>query len=243
MDLLCPGAPSVPARTSLRLDQIGPNGTVACPAGPPVHAGTIGRRGLPAGHVAIQPGQNLWTIARHTYGQGIRYTVIYQANRQEIRNPDLIYPGQVFALPGATGGAAQYPPRRASRDRAPSSSKNRVSSTSRSVAVIGKVTWEFASSCTRWSGSSDTRQGPGSVRGNRCSSRKLCGRRPESRGLAVLGTRPSVACNTSWHPASGRFARIWRGSGGLATERRSPARHSVHAVPAGPSRQRQTGQA
>jgi nucleoid-associated protein YgaU len=33
------------------------------------------------------------------YGKGIRYTVIYNANREQIRDPDLIYPGQVFFVP------------------------------------------------------------------------------------------------------------------------------------------------
>ncbi len=51
--------------------------------------------------VIIQPGDNLWTIARHIYGRGIRYTIIYEANRDQIRDPDLIYPGQVFATPKA----------------------------------------------------------------------------------------------------------------------------------------------
>jgi hypothetical protein len=44
-------------------------------------------------------GDNLWQISRATYGQGIRYTVIYKANRDQIRDPDLIYPGQIFVLP------------------------------------------------------------------------------------------------------------------------------------------------
>ncbi len=51
--------------------------------------------------VIIQPGDNLWTIARHIYGHGIQYTIIYEANRDQIRDPDLIYPGQVFATPKA----------------------------------------------------------------------------------------------------------------------------------------------
>ena len=36
-----------------------------------------------------------------SYGQGLRYTTIYQANRDQIRDPDRIFPGQVFALPAA----------------------------------------------------------------------------------------------------------------------------------------------
>ena len=55
---------------------------------------------LPPGVVVVvQPGNSLWRIARRTYGQGIRYSVIYEANRGQIWDPDLIYPGQVFALP------------------------------------------------------------------------------------------------------------------------------------------------
>ncbi len=51
--------------------------------------------------VVVQPGGNLWTIARRTYGAGIQYTTIYKANRDQIADPDLIYPGQVFVLPDA----------------------------------------------------------------------------------------------------------------------------------------------
>jgi nucleoid-associated protein YgaU len=54
---------------------------------------------LHVGKVVIQPGDNLWNIARAIYGRGIRYTVIYEANRDQIRDPDLIYPGQVFTTP------------------------------------------------------------------------------------------------------------------------------------------------
>jgi nucleoid-associated protein YgaU len=53
------------------------------------------------GSIVIQPGNNLWRIARHTYGAGIQYTHIFEANREQIRDPNLIYPGQVFSLPPA----------------------------------------------------------------------------------------------------------------------------------------------
>jgi nucleoid-associated protein YgaU len=49
--------------------------------------------------IVIQPGNNLWRLSRLVYGRGTRYTVIYEANKDQIRNPDLIYPGQVFAMP------------------------------------------------------------------------------------------------------------------------------------------------
>jgi nucleoid-associated protein YgaU len=41
----------------------------------------------------------LWNISSKFYGEGLRYTVIYQANSGQIRDPNLIYPGQVFVVP------------------------------------------------------------------------------------------------------------------------------------------------
>ncbi|WP_209008743.1 Ig-like domain-containing protein [Pseudovibrio japonicus] len=52
-------------------------------------------------NVIIRRGDNLWSISRRLYGKGTRYTTIYQANSQQIHNPDLIFPGQVFMLPVA----------------------------------------------------------------------------------------------------------------------------------------------
>ncbi|HEX2256986.1 MAG TPA: LysM peptidoglycan-binding domain-containing protein, partial [Afifellaceae bacterium] len=49
--------------------------------------------------VIIRRGDNLWTISRRTYGRGVRYTTIYGANEDQIRDPHWIYPGQVFVLP------------------------------------------------------------------------------------------------------------------------------------------------
>ncbi len=56
--------------------------------------------GLAEGTVIfVQPGNSLWRLARRSYGEGLRYTEIYEANKDQIRNPDLIYPGQVFVMP------------------------------------------------------------------------------------------------------------------------------------------------
>ena len=41
----------------------------------------------------------LWNIAKKFYGNGSQYTKIYNANRDKIRNPNLIYPGQVLTIP------------------------------------------------------------------------------------------------------------------------------------------------
>ncbi|WP_067222393.1 LysM peptidoglycan-binding domain-containing protein [Stappia indica] len=60
-------------------------------------SGDAGTRQIPS--VIIRTGDNLWTISQRRYGDGVRYTTIYQANKDQIRNPDLIYPGQVFMIP------------------------------------------------------------------------------------------------------------------------------------------------
>ncbi len=47
----------------------------------------------------VQPGNTLWGISEERYGTGIAYVQVFEANADRIRNPDLIYPGQVFVLP------------------------------------------------------------------------------------------------------------------------------------------------
>ena len=54
---------------------------------------------LAAQIVTVQPGFTLWGIAQQAFGDGIAYVKVLEANKDQIRNPDLIYPGQVFKLP------------------------------------------------------------------------------------------------------------------------------------------------
>jgi nucleoid-associated protein YgaU len=54
----------------------------------------------PGGAFSVVPGNNLWHLARRSYGDGLRYVEIYRANREQIDNPDRIYPGQLLELPG-----------------------------------------------------------------------------------------------------------------------------------------------
>ncbi|MEM7721213.1 MAG: LysM peptidoglycan-binding domain-containing protein [Pseudomonadota bacterium] len=49
--------------------------------------------------VTVQPGFTLWGIAQRNFGEGILYVAIFEENRDQIRNPDLIFPGQIFELP------------------------------------------------------------------------------------------------------------------------------------------------
>jgi nucleoid-associated protein YgaU len=93
-----PTASVAPRLHTLRVDQVGADGKVVARVESPFLRAELVQ--LPADQAFIvQPGNSLWRIARRSYGAGLRYTVIYEANRSQIRNPDLIYPGQVFALP------------------------------------------------------------------------------------------------------------------------------------------------
>jgi nucleoid-associated protein YgaU len=88
-----------PGKYTLRLDRLGGDGK------------PVARLELPFDRVIIPPGtkdsrrlivlrgDSLWNIARAHYGVGFQHTVIFGANKEQIRNPDLIYPGQVFSLP------------------------------------------------------------------------------------------------------------------------------------------------
>ena len=90
-----------PRLHTLRVDQVGADGKVVARVELPFLRAELAE--LPADQAFIvQPGNSLWRIARRSYGAGLRYTVIYQANRTQIRDPDLIYPGQVFAIPPQT---------------------------------------------------------------------------------------------------------------------------------------------
>ena len=49
--------------------------------------------------VTVQKGDTLWAISRERFGDGILYVKLFDANRDSIRDPDLIYPGQIFTIP------------------------------------------------------------------------------------------------------------------------------------------------
>lgn len=94
---LAPSAAVAEGEHRLRADQVTAGGQVAGRVELPFRREA---RGLDSeGRVVVQPGQSLWLLARQAYGQGTRYTVIYAANKDHIRDPRLIYPGQSFALP------------------------------------------------------------------------------------------------------------------------------------------------
>lgn len=95
------GAAFAPGVYDLQIDQIDADGRVTAVIVLPFEraAPEAARAAQQAGRVIVQPGNSLWRIARRLYGEGFQYTVIYEANRDQIRDPDLIYPGQVFEAP------------------------------------------------------------------------------------------------------------------------------------------------
>ena len=99
----------------LRLDQVSDAGEVEArvvisfvregesrkDAALPAVGAKLNRVQLLSGFVTVRRGQSLWRIARSVYGRGTQYTLIYESNQDQIRDPDLIYPGQIFTLPTA----------------------------------------------------------------------------------------------------------------------------------------------
>ena len=100
-----PENPIAPGLHWLRVDNVAEDGKVIARVETPFQRDELAENLSPEQTVVVQPGNSLWRIARRVYGEGLRYTVIFEANREQIRDPDLIYPGQVFVMPTGDGGA------------------------------------------------------------------------------------------------------------------------------------------
>jgi nucleoid-associated protein YgaU len=96
---------------TLRVDEVDTAGTVVSRIETPfkreepadvaaVLAEETAREGFEVAVRTVQPGSTLWAIAEETLGDGILYVKVFEANRDLIRDPDLIYPGQIFRIPG-----------------------------------------------------------------------------------------------------------------------------------------------
>ncbi|WP_075768978.1 LysM peptidoglycan-binding domain-containing protein [Aerophototrophica crusticola] len=96
---ISPGRNLDPGSYTLRADQLGPEGKVAGRAEVAFDKRPLPENALGDKAVVVLPGNNLWAIARRSYGEGLRYSLIFQANEGQIRDPALIYPGQIFLLP------------------------------------------------------------------------------------------------------------------------------------------------
>lgn len=90
-----------PGDYTLRLDQIDAKGQAVARLETPLTR--VEQPPVPGNlqvdYVVVQPGNSLWRIARRVSGSGVDYVYIFEANKGLIRDPNLIYPGQVFELP------------------------------------------------------------------------------------------------------------------------------------------------
>ncbi len=94
------GSPLAPGVHTVRADHLGPNNDVVSRV--EVSFTVPEAEATPKDVIVIvEKGNSLWRIARRIYGRGIAYTLIFEANRSQIRDPDLIYPGQEFVAPKA----------------------------------------------------------------------------------------------------------------------------------------------
>ena len=85
---------------TLRVDEVSTEGLVISRVETPFQRETVSVVISGVSAITVQPGYTLWAIAREKYGSGFQYVRVYNANRDLIKNPDLIYPGQVLTIPG-----------------------------------------------------------------------------------------------------------------------------------------------
>ena len=78
-------AGAVTSRYEMTITKSAPDALAAAASGPTV--------------IEVAQGTTLWAIAQANFGDGLMYIQVYEANKDKIRDPDLIYPGQVFTLP------------------------------------------------------------------------------------------------------------------------------------------------
>ena len=97
--MFSPDATINPGVYQLLIVQLDENGRPAYAIELPFERASLDDIELRDGRVIVQPGNSLWRIARRAYGRGAQYTIIYEANADQIRDPDLIYPGQIFDVP------------------------------------------------------------------------------------------------------------------------------------------------
>ena len=92
--------PVNPGDYILRFNEI-ENGNIIASLETPIRQIDLTEVAVSDNMILVQPGNSLWRISRRFYGEGIMYTLIFKANQNQIDNPDLIYPGQIFEIPNS----------------------------------------------------------------------------------------------------------------------------------------------
>ena len=88
-----------PGQHRLRIDKVDQTGIVLARIETPISRARPEELLLGDALVVVQPGNSLWRIARRAYGGGVYYSEIYGANRAQILDPNMIFPGQILTLP------------------------------------------------------------------------------------------------------------------------------------------------
>ena len=102
-----------PGVYTLRVDEVSPDGTVVSRLETPFKREPVEALLAAEGaetedasaetpairSVTVQKGDTLWAISRDRFGDGVLYVKLFEANKDSIRDPDLIYPGQIFTIP------------------------------------------------------------------------------------------------------------------------------------------------
>jgi LysM domain len=96
---LVPAKPVEPGKHKLRLDRLTKDGKPVARLELPFERIPVPPAAGNSERLVVVRGDSLWNIARAHYGTGFQHTLIYGANKDQIRHPDLIYPGQIFSLP------------------------------------------------------------------------------------------------------------------------------------------------
>jgi len=95
-----PGAQPVAAEPGVELPASAAPETAAAPEAPAApQADPAPAPAAAPVTVTVQPGFTLWGIAQERYGDGVLYVQVFEANKDKIKDPNLIYPGQVFSVP------------------------------------------------------------------------------------------------------------------------------------------------
>lgn len=96
---LSPADPAAVGKHKLRLDRLTKDAKPVARLELPFERVPVTAGAGDSQRLVVVRGDNLWNIARAHYGHGMHHTMIYGANKEQIRDPDLIYPGQVLSLP------------------------------------------------------------------------------------------------------------------------------------------------
>ena len=99
---ISPSKPVVSGQHAIRIEQVSKSGIVLAKLNVPFSRAIVRTGSLAPGTVVVEAGSSLWRIARATYGEGTKYTLIFAANNEQIGNPNVIFPGQIFVLPPDT---------------------------------------------------------------------------------------------------------------------------------------------